>query len=125
MSRKIDKFSARDYTRPLEVEVILNKYDHLYEPINLAKKRFTKNNLVTRDELLEEYVFNKNKLSKREKDVLPLIMNGFSDSQIARKLKIATATAKVHVGTILCKMGVHSRKVAAVRAQNESHWLLD
>jgi DNA-binding NarL/FixJ family response regulator len=55
-------------------------------------------------------------LSARELEVLALVAQGCSNSQIARLLTISPSTAKSHVEHILRKLGVKSRTAAAVRA---------
>ena len=55
-------------------------------------------------------------LSKREKEVLGLIAQGFSNPEIGQRLFISPATVKVHVRHIFEKLGVKSRAEAALRA---------
>ncbi len=55
-------------------------------------------------------------LSARELEVLQLIVDGFSNQQIADKLIISLATAKTHVRNILNKLAVDDRTQAAVHA---------
>lgn len=52
------------------------------------------------------------KLSKRELDVLKLLVVGMSNPQIAQKLTISRSTVKFHVSSILGKLGVSSRTEA-------------
>jgi DNA-binding NarL/FixJ family response regulator len=49
-------------------------------------------------------------------DVLPLLMRGFSDQEIAEDLVIDAQTVKTHVLHILAKMGVHTRGRAVYAA---------
>lgn len=49
------------------------------------------------------------KLTDREKEVLKLILDGFTNKQIAQKLYISIDTAKAHVSSILYKMKVEDR----------------
>jgi len=53
-------------------------------------------------------------LTPREVEVLDLIRQGLSNSEIAETLVISTSTAKVHVHHILKKLGVESRLQAAL-----------
>jgi two-component system nitrate/nitrite response regulator NarL len=53
-------------------------------------------------------------LSLREKRVLRCLVEGDSNKSIARKIGSADATVKVHVKTILHKLGVHNRTQAAI-----------
>lgn len=55
-------------------------------------------------------------LSPRELEVLTLIVEGFSNQQIADKLIISLPTTKTHVRNILNKLAVDDRTQAAVHA---------
>jgi two-component system nitrate/nitrite response regulator NarL len=55
-------------------------------------------------------------LSSRELEVFRLLGEGRTNKEIAEKLVIAEVTAKVHVRSILRKLGVRSRTEAAVLA---------
>jgi DNA-binding NarL/FixJ family response regulator len=56
-------------------------------------------------------------LSRREQDVYDLLAEGLTNREIAQRLFIAEGTVKVHVGSILEKLGVRSRTEAAIRAK--------
>jgi two-component system nitrate/nitrite response regulator NarL len=58
-------------------------------------------------------------LSPREYEVLGHLTEGQSNKVIARELGIADGTVKLHVKSILKKLGLHSRVEAAVLAANE------
>jgi DNA-binding NarL/FixJ family response regulator len=58
-------------------------------------------------------------LSKRERDVLRLVVEGRSNEKIGEGLSIDAGTARNHVSHILAKMGVDNRVQAAVRAVRE------
>ena len=55
-------------------------------------------------------------LTSREKEVLVLLTQGLSNTEIAEKLIISTHTAKAHVCNILTKLSVTDRVQAAVKA---------
>lgn len=55
-------------------------------------------------------------LTRRELEILQLIVNGCSNSAIAQELYISTGTVKVHVHNILRKFCVRDRTQAAIRA---------
>jgi DNA-binding NarL/FixJ family response regulator len=57
-------------------------------------------------------------LTAKEKKVLELIKIGNSNNEIAKKLNISVNTAKVHVCSILQKLGVDDRTHAAIKAIN-------
>jgi DNA-binding NarL/FixJ family response regulator len=52
-------------------------------------------------------------LTRRERDVLPLLVKGRTNRQIAEELFISENTAGVHVSNILGKLGATSRTEAA------------
>lgn len=55
-------------------------------------------------------------LTERETEVLRLLAQGMSNSEIARELIIGEKTVKTHVSNILAKLGVPSRTQAALYA---------
>ena len=55
-------------------------------------------------------------LSRRERDVLTLMVGGYSNPEIADELGIARNTVKNHVGSILTKLGVKNRAQAVAHA---------
>ena len=59
-------------------------------------------------------------LTQQEKRVLILLASGCNNSQIAKKLEISINTTKVHVCSILQKMGVEDRTQAAIKAIREN-----
>ena len=59
------------------------------------------------------------KLTQRENEVLKLLVEGKSNSEIASNLIVSTHTAKAHVCSILQKFHVDDRVQAAVKAVRE------
>lgn len=58
-------------------------------------------------------------LSRRELDVVQRLAGGMSNKLIARELEISEATVKVHLKSILKKLGVTNRTQAAIWALNK------
>ncbi|MBQ7286606.1 MAG: response regulator transcription factor [Candidatus Gastranaerophilales bacterium] len=68
---------------------------------------------------LENLYENKNitnTLTAREMEVLKLLIDGKTNSQIAQEIIVSINTAKAHVGNILTKLSVTDRVQAAVKA---------
>ena len=59
---------------------------------------------------------NQFKLTIREIDVLELMRDGKTNSEIAEELFVSSHTTKAHIGNIFMKMGVHDRTEAVVQA---------
>jgi DNA-binding NarL/FixJ family response regulator len=55
-------------------------------------------------------------LTRREREVLVLLAEGYANKRIARELGIAEKTVKAHVGHVLAKLGVADRTQAALLA---------
>jgi DNA-binding NarL/FixJ family response regulator len=55
-------------------------------------------------------------LTRREREVLALLVEGLADRAIAERLSISPRTASKHVLAILEKLGVESRTAAATLA---------
>lgn len=67
---------------------------------------------------------NKQKLSKRQVEVITLIALGYSDKQIGTKLGISYGTVRGHIGKITAKLGAQNRTQAVLnyKLQNKE-WL--
>jgi DNA-binding NarL/FixJ family response regulator len=77
---------------------------------------------VTRDvitslaQLSKAAAKNDDALSEREKEVLHLIAQGYTNKEIAAKLMVSPFTARNHVIRILDKLGLSRRSEAAAQA---------
>ena len=60
-----------------------------------------------------------NELTARESDVLELLQDGHTNSEIAEALEIGIETVRTHARSIYRKLGVPSRRELARRAQQE------
>lgn len=80
-----------------------------------------KNNGVIPSRQLSRSTFRQNhsNLTQREYEVLRLVVDGQSNSQIAKTLTISEHTAKAHVCNIIQKLVVDDRTQAAVKALKE------
>lgn len=65
-------------------------------------------------------VFLGEQLSRREREILTLLVDGSSSGEIARKLSVSPNTVRTHVQSILTKLQVHSRLEAATFAVRHS-----
>lgn len=59
---------------------------------------------------------DRDRISPREREILALLARGASNKEMARELKLAESTVKIHVQNILRKLNVTSRVQAAVYA---------
>jgi two-component system, NarL family, response regulator LiaR len=56
------------------------------------------------------------KLTKREKEILALVVEGLSNKEIAKRLFLSNSTIQFHVSNVLSKLGVSKRTEAAYLA---------
>jgi len=56
-------------------------------------------------------------LTRRERDVLRLLAEAYTDREIAEALYLSPRTVSWHVGTILAKLGASSRRDAIIRSR--------
>jgi DNA-binding NarL/FixJ family response regulator len=59
------------------------------------------------------------RMTKREREIIPLIADGLSNKEIAQRLNVATYTVKSHVHNTLEKLALHSRLQIATFFQND------
>jgi NarL family two-component system response regulator LiaR len=55
-------------------------------------------------------------LTRREREVLALVVEGLSNAEIAARIQLSTATVRLHVGHLLAKLEAPNRTAAAVIA---------
>ena len=85
-------------------EVLLGRYNYAPAQKNLSRSEFRNNH---------------SNLTRREYEVLKLIVDGKSNNDIAEELCISSHTAKAHVCSIIQKLVVDDRTQAAVKALKE------
>jgi FixJ family two-component response regulator len=94
------KYGAMDFIfKPFQLNDLL-----LF--ISKAIQKDEKNYLFLQE--AEEVVKAYKTLTKREKEVCRLLINGLLSKQIAKKLEISNATVKVHKGRVMEKLKVNS-----------------
>lgn len=57
-------------------------------------------------------------LSVREREVMALATEGFTNKEIATQLKVAEGTVKIHLHRVYQKLGVKSRFALAARSRD-------
>jgi DNA-binding NarL/FixJ family response regulator len=68
--------------------------------------------------LLHDREAHPERLTPRQRQILPLLAKGLSNKEIARALKIAEGTTKIHASGLLRVLGVRNRTEAAVAARD-------
>lgn len=66
---------------------------------------------IQRTNMLGGRSVNNHRFTLREEQIIPFLMTGFSNKDIANTLRISSRTVKFHVSNILRKFNVESRKV--------------
>lgn len=99
-------------TEEFEARIIIYANEYTLEKIlfELGRK-FSENDL--------EYYIER-PLSRREIDVLKLVINGKSNAEIAQTLYITQNTVKAHMKKIMEKLAVTDRVQAAVKATRQN-----
>lgn len=97
-------FKSGDFTdEEVDILTIINK--HINKRFSEQyPSGFSKKGINSNDGLREKYL-----LSKREDEVIKLIIDGNTNSEIAKKLFISDNTVKKHINSIYNKTGVNTR----------------
>ena len=82
----------------------------------LKRLSSNKSKSLQSQDIQEDREEEKIQLTDREMEVLKLIVDGFSNAEIAEKLFVSIHTAKAHVCNILQKLSVDDRTQAAIKA---------
>lgn len=93
-------------------------FDNKVAPYIINTLTHRKNSRKTRSTTNEHINENNGKiqLTRREQDVLGLIVDGYTNPEISKKLCVSIHTAKAHVANILHKLSVDDRTQAAIKA---------
>jgi DNA-binding NarL/FixJ family response regulator len=87
----------------------------IYAPLWLAEQTIFETKRCSSFTPLRQQNFY-SQLTPRQRDVLPLLASGKSNKEIARSLKIAEATTKIHAAAVCRVLGVRNRTEAALAA---------
>jgi len=101
-------FILKNITGAKLVKTIKDVYKGKYELSTYATK-------ILLTELREKTDDNIN-LTKREKEILTLIVEGLSNKEIAKRMFLSNSTIQFHVSNVLSKLGVSKRTEAAYLA---------
>ena len=88
---------------------------------NVSFKRDMKCMQAVSDRPVNEYLFLKHKLSRREMDIAQAVCECLSNKQIGEKLFISEKTVKSHISNILAKMGMKDRMQLMMFCQEHHH----
>lgn len=69
--------------------------------------------------LMETYLEKKYILTNRELDILKLVINGYTNNEIAKHLNISSHTVKSYISSLLNKFVVKTRGALAVEVVKE------
>lgn len=87
------------------IDTVSNNKIWTYPELTIALANIAKKEILNSDSI--ELI--KNKLTKKETEVILLILEGFTNDGIANKMDIKTRTVKSHVGSIFKKLHVSDR----------------
>lgn len=86
-------------------------------PTNLVTSLFSQIVELAINEAKPSVIIESVRMTKRERQVIELISQGFTNKEIAQKIHLSTHTVKSHVHNILEKLSLHSR----VQVANYAH----
>ncbi|MHC1738866.1 MAG: LuxR C-terminal-related transcriptional regulator [Ignavibacteriaceae bacterium] len=86
-------------------------------PTNLVTSLFSQIVELAINEAKPSVIIESVRMTKRERQVIQLISEGFTNKEIAQKIHLSTHTVKSHVHNILEKLSLHSR----VQVANYAH----
>lgn len=81
------------------------------------EETFTSEMTPSKDFVVNQYELNKLKLTKREYEILELLVQGYRNAEIAKALYLSISTIKTHVSNLYSKLEVKSRYQAITKAK--------
>ena len=83
----------------------------------IENESFTLEMTPSKDFVVNQYELNKLKLTKREYQILELLVQGYRNAEIAEALYLSLSTIKTHVSNLYSKLEVKSRYQAITKAK--------
>lgn len=62
------------------------------------------------------------RITNRERQIIPLVANGFTNKEIAQKLNLSVYTVKSHIHNILAKLAINKRIQIAIHAYQSEYY---
>jgi DNA-binding NarL/FixJ family response regulator len=92
----------------------------IYVPLTMSEPHRTADHASDHDATFPQvdHDLHAERLTPRQREILPLLAKGMSNKEIARVLKIAEGTTKIHASGLLRVLGVRNRTEAAVAARD-------
>ena len=122
LSAGANAYCLKEITSSRLIEVVKSVYEGAawLDPAiaGIAMEMFSNSNVRSRSSSASNR--SDLQLTERESQVLALLVEGKSNSEIADCLSVSVHTAKAHVCSILQKLSVHDRVQAAVKAVKEN-----
>ena len=117
------KNGADDYIiMPIDKDLFLTKVETLIRRNEVLCSEYTTKSLLKSDKEVKEASINtdfKNKLTKRQLEILTLMSKGHSNKTIAQMLYLSETTIKAHLRSIFKKLKVKNRTQAVLVAINQ------
>jgi two-component system, NarL family, response regulator len=101
-----------DATATIEIQSLLQNRSGQ----NRSEQNRSEQNRSIQPHSVTPEIANSENLTRREQEILTLVTEGKTNTEIAEILYIAHGTVRVHIHTILHKLGVHDRKQAIALA---------
>lgn len=110
--KKALEFGAKGYIlKSNSGDELVNAINEVYKGSTFLSPKIS--DFIVEGFLGKKYHYKKKKeaveLTRREREILQLIAEGFSNKEISRKLNISSATVHVHRSNIMQKLNIHKQ----------------
>jgi DNA-binding NarL/FixJ family response regulator len=110
--------------------LLLGADDYVFKPVNAGEVVARLRRLMARSEARmteadaapREHIPDDFDLTKREKQIMAMLLMGLTQAEISRELVISSNTVATHIQRILLKLGVHNRAQAVAKVARAG-WL--